>query len=484
MASAKALAAIALTLIVAVPICLGFGFASETVEYQKWETEENVNLSNAILNNEYPIYLDYSGTTNNTTLLDGVIAYKKISTTPTAYPMQTITSHSITFQEDTWVGLSAYSYWEIRGSGLISYKLNGIESADYSKAGDWLISGNGGSIKFSNAHTFTLLSYTNDGRYADISAGWGLPLANQYYAWTNNQINETVKILIDLPLDSRTNLAGSSFAITRSSAGLVTLSEYGPQPPYPLAQTKDLGNYQYVLAERTTTGWKVSGLSAWPGIGTPYQTYNTVTLDFISNTQPATFETLALRTNNTDTTLRVESATVLSGSFPSTKDFTLDMEGLFPGKSFTAKINSVGIYGDTLTVGSNSFTVTNGRITVEGDTVPLKGAIISSRSNGSTYDLYISGHKLASTSGPASIGFGGEWSLTITAQILKQVSGESSEWDAGGFAFDKDSFVGVIVMVAAFVFIGVGLYGARSGLKAGLLLMVCGGAALIALTTI
>ena len=39
-------------------------------------------------------------------------------------------------------------------------------------------------------------------------------------------------------------------------------------------------------------------------------------------------------------------------------------------------------------------------------------------------------------------------------------------------------------MVAAFAFIGVGIYGARSGLKAGLLLMVCGGAALIALTTI
>ena len=180
----------------------------------------------------------------------------------------------------------------------------------------------------------------------------------------------------------------------------------------------------------------------------------------------------------------MESATILSGSFPSTEDYTLNMDNLFPDKSYSLKLNSIGIYGDTLTIGTHAYAVANGRITIDGDSVALKGANIASRWNGSSYDLYVASHKIGTSSDPASITFGGEWSLTVTAQILKQVTGEKAEWAAGSFAFDEDSFKGVIVLAAAITFIGVGMYGARSGVKVGLLLMICGGAALIAMITL
>lgn len=487
MASPKALAAIALTLIIAAPICLGFAMASENTTYTEWQTESNVNLSDTILNSEYPIYMPYDGVSNNNTLTNGTIDYRQTSSTPTAYPMQTITTHQTTFNANEWVDLSAYPYWEIRDNIGVTYYKNGDMTHSYSlgwTSGQWVISGNGGTIRFTNTHTFDVLSYSDDGDYADINAGWKLPTATSWYTWTNNQVNETVTILLDLYTNSSTWLQGDIVGVYRTNDGLVYVAENRVQPPHNHVQTITLGYYQYVLAERNPQGWTFSGLTAWPNMGSSYQTFNTIDLVFQENTQTATFQTLAIKSNNIGVYWRVESATILSGSFPSTEDYTLNMDNLFPDKSYSLKLNSIGIYGDTLTIGTHAYTVANGRISIDGDSVALKGANIASRWNGSSYDLYVASHKIGTSSDPASITFGGEWSLTVTAQILKQVTGEKAEWAPGSFAFDEDSFKGVIVLAAALTFIGVGMYGARSGVKVGLLLMICGGAALIAMITL
>ena len=60
-------------------------------------------------------------------------------------------------------------------------------------------------------------------------------------------------------------------------------------------------------------------------------------------------------------------------------------------------------------------------------------------------------------------------------------AGTREEWNPGEFAFDEDSFKGAIVLAAVVAFIGVGLYGARSGVKVGFLIMICGGAAVVAM---
>ena len=482
MASNKALAAIALTLIIAVPILLGFALSSENVTYTEWEPESRVNLSDTILNSTYPIYMEYDGSSNNTTLTNGNMAYVTVSTTSSAYPMMTVASHSITFPANTWVDLSSYDYWEIRGSGTITYFKDGNDSAPHAITGDWLLSGNGGSLKFTTAHTFTLLEYADNGQYADINGGWKLPLANTYYTWTNNQQNNDIKILIDIP-DNTTVSFGSSLQLKRTS-GLVTVEAHATNPPYLLLETITLGYYQYVLVDLNTENDTFSGLTSWPAYGSDSQTFNTISLVDNPRHIAQNAQTVALRSSDANTVFRVESAEIASGSFPSTEDYTLNMNNLFPGKSYAVKLNSIGIYGSTLTVGTESFTVTNGRVTVDGSTVALKGVNISSRYNGSNYDIYLGGHLIGTSATPASITFGGQWSLTITGDILTQTTGERAEWYPGGFAFDKDSFVGVIVLAAALTFIGVGMYGARSGLKAGLLLMICGGAALIAITTL
>ena len=605
MASPKALAAIALTLIIAAPIMLGYAMASENVPYTEWQTESRSNLSNQILNYETPIYGDYDGPNNNLYLLDAsgtpptynrlVPTYNQVSSNYTSLPEYSATLDSLNLTAattatytltNTSVGttgsgatnilttkpimqveaaqgtnvtltytdpvltrnvplpegmilqatyhdnryqLSVYD-WEIDETIVISnvlrwsvssasasvttllrdyttlniasdYSFGCIDAAIlkithgdssveyYAQALDEYTSYTFNSPRFfhvSNSEGTTLyqdvtsvsiatimsfLDYTKvqqTGDYAELSEGWQLPAST--VLWYNNFQNEAVRMMVKL--DNNESLAilvpGSGTTVTLGkSLGSVTVNG------------EALGGYTYMMVEVGMTKATVYGISSWPGVGQYPSVLNTLTVDY-SSPLTAPFEELQLtKTGNPD--LRVDLSSIAMGSFPSTKNYTLNMNGLFPGKSYSAKFNSIGIYGDTLTVGSESFTVTNGRVTVDGDTVPLKGVIISSKYNGTAYDIYLGGHKLGTSASPASITFGGEWSLTVTADILKQVSGEKAEWAPGAFAFDKDAMVGVIVLAAALTFIGVGMYGARSGIKAGLLLMICGGAALIAL---
>ena len=57
-------------------------------------------------------------------------------------------------------------------------------------------------------------------------------------------------------------------------------------------------------------------------------------------------------------------------------------------------------------------------------------------------------------------------------------------WAPGEFAFDKQDFAACGLLVAGALLVGLGMYGARSGIKIGLLLLICGGGALLYLTMV
>ena len=58
------------------------------------------------------------------------------------------------------------------------------------------------------------------------------------------------------------------------------------------------------------------------------------------------------------------------------------------------------------------------------------------------------------------------------------------KWSPGEFAFDKRDFAAVGLLVAGACMVGLGMMGQRSGVKIGVLMLVCGGAALVYLTMI
>lgn len=620
MASPKALAAIALTLIVAVPIIMGYAMASEDVPYTDWEAESNVNLSNTILNSSTPYTIENMGPTNNSKLLQswtfpgqGVTEYHSVAPdyrlvsdnyssipeyttsdtqvtltagTTATYSLQysgslvsvgtsessptysvihkdlyyigidtsgpmplhwafitdqgstaltTATIGIVRDSSDSWTAIvngsttiTGIAWWKVATdySGNVTvasrtytalspgsvYTFNtapdtitGLQLYNSSTSTTYytytddqeLVSFSGGDVMV-GATTYSNISQiqvvysasfseltvtvpTPTGKYADPSEGWTVPVpSNPYYTWWSNG-HQNTSVTMMIKFTGNTTVYISPTQGMTHNQGTYTVAYNGGTVSI---NGQPLGSYTAVEAIFTTTGATFYGISEWPNMTQLPVRLNS--LNFENST--GIFTSIEINGSGegafTSISFRVDRTDIVAGSFPSTKDYTLNMSGMFPNKSYAMKLNSIGIYGDTIAIGSNSFTVTNGRVTVDGETVSLKGLIISSKYNGSTYDVYLGGHHLGTSASPASIYFGGEWSLTVTAQMIKQVNGTAAQWAPGSFAFDEDSFKGVIVLAAAVTFIGVGMYGARSGVKAGLLLMICGGAALIAMITL
>lgn len=329
------------------------------------------------------------------------------------------------------------------------------------------------------------------GSYADPSYGWSIPAYSDrvfYSWWTNGQENESVRIMIGFDTGYCALALTPTNGTTIPSTELLEISYTISGQMY--VGSSLLGSYSLAMIEIGPDKTIVSGISQWPTMGAMPVALNSITIEQTVEH----FNSVNLRLDHygqgPHIQLRVDNADVVAGYFPSTYEFTLQMSNLFPDRSYAVKFNSIGIYGTFIGISdanwANPYIALlvddNNKITVDGHTFPLKGAVFKSVKEGNHYSNYVNGYKISETNAPAWIGFGGEWSLTVTGDLLSSTTETRSEWSPGDFAFDKDSFVGVIVLVAALTFIGVGMYGARSGIKAGLLLMICGGAALIALT--
>lgn len=490
MASTKAIAAIALTLIIAAPIGLGYLFASENVEHTDWVTTNTANVTETLYNNEIPIYSEYTGASNNSKFVPpDTPVWVQTGTVPTAYPLWESVTRNVEFTANVYVDMPSGEWFASIPAGVQYSVMIPREGGGWDVYGgistsvDIPITYTGGKMSLNTTATIAVSAYEfSTTNFADVSYGWKLP--DSSVKWTNNQANQSVTFLIDFKDNSTITFnAGDVDNITSltKTSGVITVTAVQT------SETKTLGSYDYILAtiELTTDGRQIfsaSGLTAWPSFSSAYPSFNKISVETSTNYQDV--QTVRIGTTDLDNVFRCERALIKTGTFPASLDATLDMGNLFPDRSYSVKLNSIGVYGDSITLDGTTYAVSDGQVTIGGHNVPLRAAVITSHWNGADYDNAINGYSVGSTASPMSITFDGTWSLTATANILDQTTNTQAEWVPGVFAFDKDSFVGVIVLAAALTFIGVGMYGARSGLKAGLLLMICGGAALIAITTL
>lgn len=188
---------------------------------------------------------------------------------------------------------------------------------------------------------------------------------------------------------------------------------------------------------------------------------------------------------------RVDNAYIVAGQYSSTVDYTLNLWTLFPGDEVEkVYINSVAVYGSSISIAGHSYPVTDGAITVTdldtGTTASvklLKSTMIMSL-DGSTYTTTINGITITSNSVAPVIYFGGEWSLTATRNTVQEETAINYKWTPGEFSLDKDGFVLCMILVAGALFVVLGMTGARSGAKVGLLAVICGGACMVGLMII
>lgn len=188
---------------------------------------------------------------------------------------------------------------------------------------------------------------------------------------------------------------------------------------------------------------------------------------------------------------RVDSAEVVAGQYPSTVDYTLNLWSLFPDDSIQrVYLNSIGVYGDSLTVGGMTYAVNDGAITVtdldsqKQVEIRLLHTSISMELVDGQYNVYIGGHRVATVNSAPTVYFGGEWSLTATRSTLTEETVVKTKWVPGEFVLDSDGFVLVMLLAAGGAFVVLGMTGARSGAKIGLLALICGGAVVIGLIII
>lgn len=396
---------------------------------------------------------------------------------------------------------SIYSF-ETPATGYMSLKLSGaaagggdIYIATHDQAQPVTVNGatvTVGSTSYAGVRSVSMASGTSPvymtyltatGQYADPSYGWNVPKPADVPVyqtwWINNFSNQSVTFLMKFSGDA------TIYLYPTNDYGGISLASYKIASSGGQIYVNDtlLGGYSSISMRIATDGTTVSGITAWPAMGVDPTPLNSINLSGTGSF----FNKVNLNIpdeDRTDVAFRVNATKVLAGYFPSTKDFTLSMAELFPDKSYSLKLNSIGIYGDSINIGSISYGVTDGRINVDGKLVPLKGALIKSIDEGGVYKNTINGYELGDTSAPAAITFGGEWSLTVTGDTLKETHPTHMEWSPGEFAFDKRDFAAVGLLVAGACMVGLGMMGKRSGVKIGVLMLVCGGAALVYLTMI
>lgn len=83
--------------------------------------------------------------------------------------------------------------------------------------------------------------------------------------------------------------------------------------------------------------------------------------------------------------------------------------------------------------------------------------------------------------GDTALTMSGKWGAIVVLDQLTYNEVTSTEWVAGEWAWNGvDASFGLIgLMTCGAVFVGLGMYGARSGAKVGTLMLICGAAALI-----
>lgn len=331
-----------------------------------------------------------------------------------------------------------------------------------------------------------------EGEYADVSAGWIVPKPSDPFApyWYNGQVNASVSMSIhieedrELFLEPVTTLTDDDTApwlrIAREGDGPVTVTHGFDGDEVSVV----LGEYSDIYVTMSRDAYRVSGLASWPAMGTAPSTLHTVTLEHDMLLDDFRFVEIAVPGDYyEDVRLRVDSAQIVAGTFPLTEDYTLDMNALFPARSYSIDIHSIGVYGDSLTLAGVSLPVTSGTVTVNDRTIALRGADISciDRDGDGIYVTSIGTEEVGTTTGPGSIYLGGEWSLTATAYILEEVTSTQLRWQPGEFGFDETGFIVVGLIACLGAFVGLGMYGRRSGAKVGILMLICGGAAMVLL---
>ena len=147
--------------------------------------------------------------------------------------------------------------------------------------------------------------------------------------------------------------------------------------------------------------------------------------------------------------------------------------------SYSITLSDLGNVGESIGWGGNTYTINDGKITVNSISMKVSELTLESRYiNGERVNI-INGRQIST--GSNSLQLNGTWSAIISFSEEEYSTYTSTEWTPGKFAWNgvDQSFALMGLITCAAVFVGLGMYGARSGAKVGKLMIICGAAAFV-----
>ena len=536
------IAVIAIVLIVAAPILIGYGMAFEEVNKSSWDPDGSPTLiTDALLNDTSYNYTTLDTYSENSSVYipgyfntglgitpkyESTSVYQTILATQGIYnEVRTRTATANTTYDIYDTSQSAY-IWELTSATFnitttvdvtftyadaTTSTITGV--TDLYSAGSTFIGYVGGSsFSVSDVASFSVSSNTTfiANQRVTITGNGGSGLyqgntPNVAYGWTFSEdalwgVPGNATSFAALTIDF-SDLEGTyQYTVTPTDGSdpqTVTIVRHNTTSPSDPSYMTVNGEHIYLNMEDdgtisedmnvyqilfNMTSFTVNYIGKMPTIGTQAYAYSSVVVPYDVGVN-SEIESISLPDGPV---YRMDISTIRSNTYPIIHDKVYQF-GTFSGyPSSSVVLSKPEIVGDSLTIAGETFTTSGNYLTISGKKVLIDKLEIRSYLEDGVYHNTIGKYALPDTNIPLTITFNGIWYLGVNETPLKYNTWVSTEWQPGVFAWNgvDSSFALMGLITCVGVFIGLGMYGRRSGAKVGTLMLICGGAALIFLALI
>ena len=530
---------IALVLIVACPILIGYGMAFEEHDKDVW-TSERTRSVNGLLNNDTA----WTWTMANTYTMNGLNVLCDVNghqMTPhynsiAASPITSIEVSQIAYSANATISISSTDYGTVffddPSSAVtlhVTYLSGGVPTT-FNQALTISASFSGGSLygyyqtplgvnvayNFDDVQSFSFSKSVHvqqnvTGSYADPAVGWTIDqLLYASYAqlpiyWRpySGFVTDMVVLTVDFGPSMATmtpgqNLGASIYAVTNGMTTNHPIDVSMHQTSAPGDDSWMTFNGTYVPTKQNIGGNFSSTGNVWQFVFTldgveayyigdwndqigraKYYQFVDFPYEYAADTDPRVTELRGLALED-GLTYRVDYVHARSSSYAVATDVTWKPNDLLQDSQSSYRITlGDGQIGTSITWGGETYKITDGKITVGTVKYNVKDLELDSRYLDGTRTNYINGRQIST--GANELQLGGSWTAIVNISELSYSTTKVTEWTPGKFAWNgvDQSFALMGLITCAAVFVGLGMYGARSGAKVGKLMIICGCAAFV-----
>lgn len=502
---------------------VGYVWPVGTTDEKGWEAGDPINISSDVINSDITVFTPYDDPFNNNQNLFRLDSYNGVDyyylnnfprvRTNTAGPVwdaSVIGSSSITVTTDssgqftindigTWLPLSSITAVSLFTSNDwydIEVDDNGSVSAAfviYYPKSDLLFYQSASDSSFRPLADHKIILYSSQpntslgipivaaspSSFVDLNYGFVVP--NSSSSWFNGYENKQIDILFGADV-SNTEVQltfGYTKVIYRISSGTISLSCYDNGSLYYYDTLGENSVYDKVLLS-LDYDMKTISLSGLKGMSSYLGDYRgairqTITAEWET---PQIFRSFDIVRSGSLISWYVPQTLSGVSSTPGSHNYYLNMRDYDPTGALQINLRSVQIHSDRFDIVVNS-TVYNGTIvgnmlTIETDgedlKVPINNLLVGLIEN----KVYLNGYIIAdpgSFISSAQLRFYDDWLMSVYLYHMEEIDITGYTWMPGSFGLDAVGFCSVGLITSFGSALGLGLYGRRSGVRLGLVVM-------------